>query len=282
MKIIEFFRNPIVLYFLFQFVIGFLLIFSLILIEMRKERKELMGVEKIDDDVPYYRDIPFDNLEDAFYFGAYYGIIDNLSGYIGAVILKWIKEDKIDLVKTDRGIAIDFNKFFKTPDKWERKLYAKLLAASDSNKILEENEFKKIFTDEYKTRDFFKKMMWSIENKYYNLKLLNKVHIGSERKLVLEDSLKEKVLHLKGLKRYLIDFSIINERKPIEVHLWDEYLIYAELFGIADKVEQDFNNIYPDFNKMVMVSTGKMALVSALAVAISIPFSSLGGISHKE
>lgn len=50
-------------------------------------------------DIPYFRDIPFDNLEEAFFTGALFGIIENASDFIGAVILKWLNEKKIAIVK---------------------------------------------------------------------------------------------------------------------------------------------------------------------------------------
>ena len=36
------------------------------------------------------------------------------------------------------------------------------------------------------------------------------------------------------------------EKMPIEVHLWQEYLIFAQLFGMATKVAKEFKDIYPD------------------------------------
>ena len=32
----------------------------------------------------------------------------------------------------------------------------------------------------------------------------------------------------------------------MEVNLWDEYLMFAYLFGIADKVAKQFKNMYPE------------------------------------
>ena len=35
-------------------------------------------------------------------------------------------------------------------------------------------------------------------------------------------------------------------KEAMEVHLWDEYLMFAYLFGIADKVMKQFKNLYPE------------------------------------
>ncbi len=43
-----------------------------------------------------------------------------------------------------------------------------------------------------------------------------------------------------GLKKYLNDYSLIKERYPIEIALWDRYLVFATMFGIANKVSKEF------------------------------------------
>ena len=58
--------------------------------------------------------------------------------------------------------------------------------------------------------------------------------------------LKEKALQIAGLKRYLKEYTLIKDREPIEVKLFEEYLIYAQMMGIAKKVSKDFKDIYPE------------------------------------
>ena len=49
-----------------------------------------------------------------------------------------------------------------------------------------------------------------------------------------------------GLKKYLDEFSLISERSIDEVVIWKEYMVYATLFGTADKVIKQFEKVYPD------------------------------------
>ena len=42
---------------------------------------------------------------------------------------------------------------------------------------------------------------------------------------------------------------MMPEREYFEVHVWEDYLIYAQLLGIADKVEEQFSKLYPKFNE---------------------------------
>ena len=79
------------------------------------------------------------------------------------------------------------------------------------------------------------------------------------RKVIQEDTiytaeLKREAIKLLGLKRFLLDYSKISAREAIEVELWDEYLVYAQLLGIADKVEKQFNSIYPDYQTILNIN----------------------------
>jgi uncharacterized membrane protein len=57
-----------------------------------------------------------------------------------------------------------------------------------------------------------------------------------------------------GLKKYLKDFTIIDERHVQEVALWKDYLIFASLFGMADQVRKDMKSINPEFFQLDKVA----------------------------
>lgn len=45
----------------------------------------------------------------------------------------------------------------------------------------------------------------------------------------------------------------MDTKQPIEVKLWKEYLMYAQIFGIADEVAKQFKKLYPEIvNEMNM------------------------------
>ena len=52
---------------------------------------------------------------------------------------------------------------------------------------------------------------------------------------------------LYGLKAFLKDFSLLGERSMMEVKLWDEYMVYAEFFGLADEVRAEMKKICPEY-----------------------------------
>ena len=61
----------------------------------------------------------------------------------------------------------------------------------------------------------------------------------------------------KGLKKYMEDFSLLNEREVPELVLWEKYLVYATAFGIADKVISQLKVRYPEFtDEEYMMNSG--------------------------
>lgn len=48
-----------------------------------------------------------------------------------------------------------------------------------------------------------------------------------------------------GLKRYMDDFSMIDDKTVPELVIWEKYLVFATAFGIADKVLKQLKVVYP-------------------------------------
>lgn len=56
----------------------------------------------------------------------------------------------------------------------------------------------------------------------------------------------EQLDELLGLKRYLLDFSLIRERGVKETVIWQDYMVYALLLGIADQLAPQIRELYPE------------------------------------
>lgn len=56
---------------------------------------------------------------------------------------------------------------------------------------------------------------------------------------------REYYLKWKKFQRFLEDYSLLSERPPESVALWEEYLVYAAALGIADKVRKNMERIIP-------------------------------------
>ena len=215
---------------------------------------------KVRRDVPFFREIPCD--KDIFYayWVAYnYNLIEKKEDFLGAVLLKWIYAGNVRLKKvTKDGVLNDkelINIFFvkrpmEIPElEMEVRLYDYMYAASFNGK-LEQNEFKEWCNNNYeKISNWFDECLYK-----ETLKLVDKGKIiykkGKSFNLYkcfeVDPSMMEIAEQMAGLKKYLKQFSNIDNRELIEVSLWNEYLIYAQIFGIADKIDNQFMKLYPE------------------------------------
>lgn len=250
------------------------------------------------EDVPMYRDIPCN--KDIYYANALVKL-NSFKKYketniLGSIILKWVKHDKIKFINEKTGIfnketsVIDLtfnNSDFDNED--EKRLFDMMYEASKDGK-LEAKELEKWARSNYqKFLDLFDK----ISNDYI-AKLKSEKHIYERTskeeckyKNVMDDTLYEESKKIYGLEKFLTEFSSINTKEVIEVKLWDEYLMFAYLFGIADKVAKQLKNMYPEvivnqdinYDTLIFINNISVRSVSAASTARSAAqsYSSGGG-----
>ena len=201
------------------------------------------------DNTPYFRDIPCN--KDIYYANT----LANLNGYgketniLGAVFLKWIKQGIVTINKDNKGNSnLVLKPSPSISDPVETELYDMVYKASKDG-ILEKNELERWAKKNYsKYLNLFTKIKTNGINKLKSEGHLF-TRISKEQckyKNVMDDTLYEESKKLFGLKLFLDEFSNIKDREAIEVNLWDEYLMYAYIFGNAKKVMQQFKNLYPE------------------------------------
>lgn len=217
--------------------------------------------KKIPRNVEYFRDIPCDNDLYRAYFIAYnYGIIHNKTDILGAIILKWVKNSLVRIEQREGGkifkkentvIILTDTKSTSIQNPKEQLLFNMLYSASKDG-ILENNEFKIWCDNNYsEILDWFDDLLDTEKQKLINENFL----VSNEKKLfkifkyntyLVTPELRSQALEIAGLKRYLLDYTLIKEREAIEVTLFEYYLIYAQMLGIANKVAKQFKALYPD------------------------------------
>lgn len=217
--------------------------------------------KSIPKDVDYFRDIPYG--KDLFrdYFIAYkYDILKKKTDILGAIILKWLKDSLIRIEQKETGIifkkenvVIVLNE--TSPDSIlnhrERELFKMLYEASKDG-YLENKEFEKWCNKSYsRILSWFDRILDEEKQKLVDDGLITleektTLKIFKSKTYTATPALKQKALELAGLKRFLEDYSLIAEREAIEVHLFEEYLIYAQMMGIAQKVAAQFKELYPE------------------------------------
>ena len=272
------------------------------LISIYKSGYGYINNKKIDKkNTPMFRDIPCN--KDIYYANGLISLNTNIFKYkesniLGAILLKWIREDKIGFRNETKGVfnketsVIDLTKNPTFDSDTETKLFDMMYQASGDG-ILESKELEKWCRKHYEK---FLSLFTSIANDEVN-KLRTEGHIYKrknkeecKKKNVMDDKLYEDTSRLYGLKLYLDEFSRMDTKEVMEVKLWDEYLMFAYLFGIADKVAKQFKNLYPeviqemeaaniDYNTLVFVNNISTSSVHAATSARSAAesYSSGGG-----
>ena len=213
---------------------------------------------KVRKDVPNFREIPCKkDIIRAYWVAYHYGLDKKKENFLGAVLLKWIKNDNVRVEKIDKkGIFttkseanIIFNKV-PNSNEMEDKLYNWMVTASKDGK-LEKDEFSAWCKSNYsKILNWFKDVL-----EYESKMLVNEGKaetttttgfLTSYTKYKVDDSMMEEAEQMAGLKNFFKEFTQMDKKEPIEVKLWDEYLMYAQIFGMADEVAEQFKKLYPE------------------------------------
>jgi len=58
----------------------------------------------------------------------------------------------------------------------------------------------------------------------------------------------------KGLKKYMKEFSMLSQKDIPDIILWEEFLVYATVFGIAEKVLKQLKIVYPNITNEVYMN----------------------------
>ncbi|MBR3362749.1 MAG: DUF2207 domain-containing protein [Bacilli bacterium] len=200
--------------------------------------------------INFYREIPFESDFVLPFYAASKEKIMVKEGLIPAFILKWKCEGKIQLNPiSDNNYSIDISRLEDSTHYEEKALIKMLKTASIDGKTLILSEFKQWCflnskqieewweTVKEKSKEKLKQAGYLREDVEYAIKhSLNSKYIYSEEFL-------EKLEQLNNLKHFLKNMSSIKTKKIEDVNLWNEYLIYATTFGIANQVNKKLSFI---------------------------------------
>ena len=217
---------------------------------------------KVPKDINNFRDIPCNkDIYRAFWVADTYNLNKSRNDFFGVLLLKWIYDgnvtvntlDKKKLFKNTKEDVITFNKEPETANVHERNLYRYMLEASGDG-VLEKDEFKK-----WCRKHYDKILNWTDKVLNYERDQLVQegriIDVVNEKGLVFKYNVHSylvkydmynEAVEMGGLKKFLNEFSQIDKKEPIEVKLWNEYLMYAQIFGIASKVMERFKKLYPE------------------------------------
>ena len=198
--------------------------------------------KRIKDGLTWFRGIPFGgNLKKANevmnclrFFSTKY------DGLLNAIVMRLISIGAINVVnvpdkkgRVQQQLAInELDAEGQRQQSIVRKVHAILKEAAGDDRILQPKELKR----------WVRRHTYSLEGFVMDLKKSAKLKdVAAQR---------EKVRELYELRMFLKDFTLANERHAVEVKLWNEYLVWASLFGIAKQVKADMKKLNADFSSI--------------------------------
>lgn len=218
-----------------------LAVFGIGATKTRKRNKDMFGVIKLKE-IGYERELPFDgNLYEARYVLGHIRQTPSESAMAGALILKMIKEGFLTVNDNgSRNVDIGFvpNADLGKLSESEREFYGMLLEASGNDSILQNKEFSRWSRKNVTLVDKWVKGIVPAGES-----MMRRDGYGSGTKFTEAGQMHAR--RCVGFQKFLKDFTLIKERGTKEVALWQDYIIYAALFGIADKVAKQLQDIDP-------------------------------------
>ena len=240
--------------------------------------KKIFGVNKIDG---WSRDVPLDGDVKAVYSllqSGDYLARDKKKTFpdlVSAYFLKWILAGYIKIEKDEKKEGRMNLRFVKTggdiseliSDIFEREIYKSALEAAGDD-LLEASEFKR-----WSYQHDVKVAGWPNEAVSSGRPIWNR-YTPEQRRRAVE------------FKKFLEDFTMVDEREAPEIGLWKQYMIMAALFGIADKVAKNFEKLFPAKMEEYARQTNMMNTMTTYYVLSSISSSSSAmmssAIRHQE
>ncbi|MBR5076304.1 MAG: DUF2207 domain-containing protein [Bacteroidales bacterium] len=248
----------------------------------RREKKQVLGINP--KQVGWSRDIPFDgDLVAADYTLTRLGEDRKKNALASAEILRMIYTGHLNVSKdADGKVEISFSdRDTGDMDSVARDLRSMMYEASGDDAVLQDKEFSK-----WSRKNARRLYNWTEKIRLVGASNLRDRNWMRGSKYTPEGQAQAR--GLLGFRKFLEDFTLTSEREAVEAHLWQEYLVFGALLGVADKVARQLKDIDPvlfektvayDFVTMqtLINMTNDLARSITNAATQGSPVSSFGG-----
>lgn len=248
-----------------------------IVVLVKKVSKTMLSTGKIEGfsfskaeirHLPWQRDLPYQgDLRKTFYALKATGELKHDSDIIAALLLKWMLKGLITFQQTPAKTFLGLGKKTQpsiilpktTPSEGfdseeEEALFKILKKAGGKDAILQKKELYRYSKTHYtRIRSFLTRFERSGKSSLTSAGDI----VSTQRRTVFglgkttiyaaTNKGRSNASAMLSFRKYLQDFTLINERTVQDVALWDQYLIFASLFGIAEKVAKQFEDLYPQY-----------------------------------
>lgn len=285
-------------------VIFFVVIFALIVViivftspsryKKQANKKKNINIPK-EKEVEYYREIIYDK---DIYIISWLAIEYNFSkngDILGAMLLKLVFKNKIEIEETKKKTFFGSSSYniilhddIIGDNEYEDTLiyYLKDIALG-KNKISDDDFSTWCIYNNNLIRGFvasihYRENVKALKRKEITYAPTEDTYLSYVENKKMTDITNDNATKLLGLKKFLLNFTNIEDKGIMDVHMLEEYLIVADILGIADKVSEQFKEIYPDFSNRVGfdVTTAVSAVGAFSASTLVVGYSS--GSSHDS
>lgn len=201
--------------------------------------------------VGYFADVPNGgDIEMTHYLARTFDVSKEDSLIMGALMLSMMNKNCLELRETADTFGTAEPKLelrlLSEPDTApERKLFYILAAAADGTGVLKEKALEDYSYEHYEEIEkFIKDTKKNGETAFRNK--WGFVKTSGSRIKHLSETGKSELAQVIGLKKYLEESAQMSERDIWEANLWQEYMVYATLFGSAEDVIEQLKRLYPD------------------------------------
>lgn len=263
----------------------------------KREEPLVVGNQRLkQNDGKYYREIPYRTgpMSDVYHLLKKVNLA-SFEQMFSAYILKWIKAGYVVHTTETKG------KIFKkesdqlqlqsseVPGAFkgiEKRMYQLVVEASGDNLILDDDAMRSWSKKNYKKLDQLKKdlnkrsedTLFKENYLYHKDFTYAKAFHGSVVKATPEgEALFDRLIQF---KQYLKDFSLLNERVIKEVSLWEELLIWASLYGVAEEVAKQLESLYPEFIQQATIHPTDVYVTTMFMTSMNRGYSS--GVSSAR
>lgn len=223
-----------------------------------KRLEAMYGVRDLGG-INWNRSVPFsgDIFETSFIANHLKGGDNGENNFIGAFMLRMVQHSVLVPQRDSRNRTVMYINSGASTDymsECEKSFFQCLTSAAGTDGILQANEFKR-WSARYPER------LESIVNSFRRealVRLRNDSMASTActwRSPQFTLAGQESARNAVGFKKYLEEFTIIDERHPAEVALWNDYLVVASIFGMAEQVSKDMKSLYPEVYQQYVSQT---------------------------
>ena len=206
----------------------------------------------------YCRDYPYEGNYLHAYYIVYMMGLSNFNTLLTAILLKWIHEDKIQMIESTSGMLRRTHQTIHIlnddieSNSLEGKLFHMIKKRANSEGMITDREIAKWAERNHRQLRAWEKSVMQestrmLQSENHLKQLEKKVLFLTSVYYRLTDSGKELEKNVYKYVNYLHDYSLLHEHEAVNVKLWDEMMIWAAYLNLTSVVMKQFAKIYPQY-----------------------------------